>query len=221
MLRRLKARGKLSEVVFMGVLTLFCFVLSVFRYVYSDTNEFLFLNWNLFLAIIPYFLAIFLILYPDFIKSKIGGALLLLIWLLFFPNAPYILTDLFHLKFRHSMPIWFDLTLILSFAWTGLLFGFLSLWTIEQIFSKSIKQIYISILSVLLLFLGSFGVYIGRYLRWNSWDIITEPFKLFYDIGDRIINPFEHPRTWGMTLFMGLFLNILYWSFRLIKNKNN
>jgi uncharacterized membrane protein len=73
---------------------------------------------------------------------------------------------------------------------------------------------------VILLFLGSFGVYLGRYLRWNSWDIITEPFRLFYDIADRIINPFEHPRTWGMTLFMGLFLTIIYWSFHLVRKRD-
>jgi uncharacterized membrane protein len=221
MFKILEEKGRLPEVIFMGILSLFCFGLSIFRSVYSDTNVFLFLNWNLFLAFVPYFLSTLLILYPNFIKSKIGGVLLLLIWLLFFPNAPYILTDLFHLKLKTSMPIWFDLTLILSFAWTGLLFGFLSLWNIEQIFSKFIKRTYISISSALLLFLGSFGVYIGRYLRWNSWDIIIEPFELFYDIGDRIINPFAHPRTWGMTLFLGLFLNILYWSFRIIKETKN
>jgi uncharacterized membrane protein len=69
------------------------------------------------------------------------------------------------------------------------------------------------------LFLGSFGIYLGRYLRWNSWDIINKPFQLMYDIGDRLINPFSHSRTWGMTLLFGLFLNILYFSFRLIKNR--
>ena len=117
------------------------------------------------------------------------------------------------------MPIWFDLVLILSFAWTGILFGFFSLWDIERMLSKSLKQRYISVISIILLFLGSFGIYLGRYLRWNSWDIIQQPFQLMYDIGDRLINPFSHPRTWGMTVLFGLFLSILYFSFRLIKNR--
>jgi uncharacterized membrane protein len=129
------------------------------------------------------------------------------------------LTDLFHLRLHLSMPVWFDLVLILSFAWTGLLFGFFSLWDIEQLLSKSIKQTYVTIISVVLLFLGSFGIYIGRYLRWNSWDIISEPFKLMYDISDRVINPFAHPQTWGMTVLMWIFLLILYESFRLIRNR--
>jgi uncharacterized membrane protein len=119
-----------------------------------------------------------------------------------------------------NIPTWFDLILILSFAWTGLLFGFLSLWDIEQILNKKIKPMYVKIISTVLLFIGSFGVYIGRYLRWNSWDMLTRPFHLMYDMGDRVMNPFEHQTTWGMTLFMGIFLNIIYWSFQLVKKRD-
>ncbi|MDR0505421.1 MAG: DUF1361 domain-containing protein [Dysgonamonadaceae bacterium] len=205
----------------MGVLTAFCFGLSIFRLIYTDSKVFLFLNWNLFLAFIPWALTSLFILKPTFQKAKISVFILLFVWLLFFPNAPYILTDLFHLKMKTSMPIWFDLVLILSFAWSGLLFGFLSLWDIESIFEQSMKPVYVKIISIILLFVGSFGIYIGRYLRWNSWDIITEPFRLIYDIGNNIINPIHHPRAWGMTLFMGLFLNIIYWSFHLIQRKKS
>jgi uncharacterized membrane protein len=220
MFKQLKEYNRLYETVFMGVLTLCCFSLSIFRASYSDTKTFLFLNWNLFLAFIPWLLSSLAILKPSIQKRKIVIFLLLGTWLLFFPNAPYILTDLFHLRARYTIPIWFDLVLILSFAWTGLLFGFLSLWDIERILRKSINPKLVRCISVFLLFLGSFGVYLGRYLRWNSWDIIREPFGLFYDIGDRIINPFEHTRTWGMTLFMGLFLTIIYLSFRLVRKRD-
>jgi uncharacterized membrane protein len=160
------------------------------------------------------------ILKPGIQRYKITIFILLVIWLLFFPNAPYILTDLFHLRLKSAMPKWFDLILILSFAWTGLVFGYLSLWDIEKILSKSLSQIWISLISVCLLFIGSFGIYLGRYLRWNSWDIINEPFNLIYDISDRLINPFDHPRTWGVTLFMGIFLNMIYWTFRLVKKRD-
>ena len=219
LLNQLKAHDRLHETVFMGVLTVCCFSLSIFRVIYSDTIMFLFLNWNLFLAFIPWALSSMAIINPSIRKRNVFLFLVLGSWLLFFPNAPYILTDLFHLGASSSMPVWFDLVLVLSFAWTGLLFGFLSLWDIERILCQSVHPRVVKCLSVALLFLGSFGIYLGRYLRWNSWDIITEPFRLFYDIGDRIINPFEHPRTWGMTLSMGLFLNILYWSFRLVQNR--
>ncbi len=219
MLKQLKEKGRLNETIFMTTLTLFCFALSIFRFVYVDTKVFLFLNWNLFLASISWILTTVLVINPRLRQSKICLFAILGVWLLFFPNAPYILTDLFHLRLNLAMPVWFDLMLILSFAWTGLLFGFLSLWDIEQFLNRFIKKKYTTFLSIIILFLGSFGIYIGRYLRWNSWDIISQPFSLVYDIGDRIINPFSHPKTWGMTILMGIFLNILYWSFRLIRER--
>ena len=219
MLKLLKEQNRYNETLFMGVVTMLCFGFSIFRYLYTDTRVFLFLNWNLFLAFIPWGLSSFAVLKPKLRHSRVTMIILLLSWLLFFPNAPYILTDLFHLRSKSSMPVWFDLVLILSFAWTGLLFGLLSLWDIERILKNSIQQRWIPMISVLLLFLGSFGIYVGRYLRWNSWDIIKEPFNIFYDIGDRILNPLNHPGMWGMTIFMGVFLNMVYWSFRLIKKR--
>jgi uncharacterized membrane protein len=219
MLKALKETQRLNETIFLGVLTIFCFGISLFRFIYTDTKVFLFLNWNLFLAFIPWALTSLVIIKPKFQKSRLTLIVLLGTWLLFFPNAPYILTDLFHLRLKSAMPIWFDLILILSFAWTGLLFGFLSLWDIEKLLRNFMKRTSVIIISVGLLFIGSFGIYVGRFLRWNSWDILTEPFKLIYDIGDRFINPFEHPRTWGMTIFMGLFLNMIYLSFKLIRKR--
>ncbi|HRZ50059.1 MAG TPA: DUF1361 domain-containing protein [Bacteroidales bacterium] len=221
MLKRLKASGRNTETWFLFFLCCLCFVLSLFRVFYSDTVTFLFLNWNLFLAFIPWFLTSLAILYPKLVKSKFSLIILIAIWLLFFPNAPYILTDLFHLRLNSSMPIWYDLILILSFAWTGLLFGLLSLWDIENVQRQRIKKRFVFPISISLLFLGSFGIYIGRYLRWNSWGILNEPITLLYDIGDRLINPFNHPRTWGVTLLMGVFLNVVYASFKLIKSRNH
>lgn len=219
MIKRMKKYNRLNETVFMGVLTLFCFAVSIFRFVYTDTKVFLFLNWNLFLAFVPWAASSLMMISPKLRQSKWMLVVLLCTWLLFFPNAPYILTDLFHLRLTSSMPVWFDLILILSFAWTGLLFGFLSLWDIEDLLKNRLKEKYVIGISVLLLFIGSFGIYIGRYLRWNSWDILTSPFRLLYDIGDRLVNPFSHPRTWGVTILIGLFLNILYFSFRMIRRR--
>jgi len=219
MYKQLLEHHRLRETMFMGFLSIACFSFSIFRFIYSDTKLFLFLNWNLFLAFIPWLFTSILVIYPGIHKNKLVIAILLLSWLLFFPNAPYILTDLFHLRLESTMPIWFDLVLILSFAWTGLLFGFMSLWDIEFILGSKVNKKLLPVLSSILLFLGSFGIYLGRYLRWNSWDILQEPFKLFYDIGDNLINPFRHPRTWGMTIFMFLFLSMIYWSFRFVKNR--
>lgn len=203
--------------LFMGILSVFCFALSLFRMELSGTRHFLFLNWNLFLAFVPWLFTVILTMSPNLQKSRWAVFGMLGVWLLFFPNASYILTDLFHLSHNSSMPIWFDLVLILSFAWTGLLYGFLSLWNLEELMEQFLSKKVIMALSVLLLFVSSFGIYIGRYLRWNSWDILHHPTKLMGDIGDRIINPFDHTRTWGVTVFMGLFLTMLYFTFKFLR----
>jgi uncharacterized membrane protein len=231
MILQIKQAKRFNETALLFAFSTVCLVLSIIRVFASATPTFLFLNWNLFLAFIPWALSSALIIYPKLQEKKLAVITLLGTWLLFFPNAPYILTDLFHLKHVVSMPMWFDLLLILSFAWVGLLFGFMSLWDIEKILNRYLiksrlkgllrYRFSVPIFSSVLLFIGSFGIYLGRYLRWNSWDIIAEPFALIYDIGDRFINPFEHPRTWGVTLLMGLFLNLVYWSLRLIKYRKH
>lgn len=220
MIKILRKAKKLHETVFMALLAMFCLCASIFRCIYTGSSGFIFLNWNLFLAFIPWALSSLLIIKENIQKYKIAIGIILIFWLLFFPNAPYILTDLLHLRRLRNMPVWYDLLLILSFAWTGLFFGFLSLLDIEKILSKKIKPFYVKIITSILLFIGSFGVYIGRYLRWNSWDIITRPLHLIYDIGERVINPFDHQTTWGLTIFMGIFLNMVYWSLHLIRKRD-
>ena len=217
MIQNLIQKKRLQWVVFMAILSFYCLGMSIFRVYYSGTNHFLFLNWNLFLAFIPWSLTTLLILQPKLQENKLLVIAVLGVWLIFFPNAPYILTDLFHLSHQSSMPIWFDLVLILSFAWAGLMYGFLSLLDLEEMLSKFMSNRTIAFISIAFMFAGSFGIYIGRYLRWNSWDLLNHPAKLLGDIGDRVINPFDHPRTWGITLFLGIFLSLLFWTFKLVR----
>lgn len=219
MYKQLIKTNQLQISLFMGVLSIFCFALSLLRVELSGTRHFLFLNWNLFLAFIPWVFTLVLMMSPRLRKKRLIVFGMLGFWLLFFPNASYILTDLFHLSHHSSMPIWFDLVLILSFAWTGLLYGFLSLWNLEELMKQFMSSKVVSLISVLLLFVSSFGIYIGRYLRWNSWDILQQPGKLMADVGDRLINPMDHPRTWGVTIFMGLFLTMLYVTFSLLRSR--
>jgi len=217
MINLLRKNNRLNEALFVAIASILCFGFSLYRVSFTESEKFLFINWNLFLAFLPWVLTSLVMMKPK-IQSKKGTLFLLLFsWLIFFPNAPYILTDLFHLSSNSAMPMWFDLILILSFAWVGLIFGFLSLWDIEKLMSSKLSKTQISIVSSALLFLSSFGIYLGRYLRFNSWDIINNPIELISDVGDRVIAPFDHPRAWGMTIFMGIFLNMIYWSLKLIK----
>ncbi len=213
----IKPRDLFREAVFLGLLTLVCMSLYIFRTIKSDTYFYLFLNWNLFLAGLPWVFTSIILMRPKLQQRKLALTGVLLSWLLFFPNAPYILTDLFHFRENLVMPLWFDLILILFYAWTGLMFGFLSLHHLERIFQNKISKPIMTLIITLMLFVVGFGIYIGRYLRWNSWDIIGNPKPLLNDIAERIIHPTAHGHTWGMTFFMGLFLIILYWSLKYIR----
>jgi uncharacterized membrane protein len=201
------------------LMTVFCFSLSAFRYYISDTKVFLFLNWNLFLAWIPLLLSSFILAFN--IKSKISLIFIIIVWILFFPNSPYILTDLFHLRARNSVPIWYDLVVILSYAWTGLICGFISLNDIEKSLSEYGKRNSINAVIIFFLFMSSFGVYLGRFLRWNSWDVLNNPFGLFSDIVVRFIYPLEYTKTWGVTVLMGIMLNFMYFTFKWVEINND
>ncbi len=64
------------------------------------------------------------------------------------------------------------------------------------------------------LFLGSFGVYIGRFLRWNSWDIVTNPFSLLVEIAKQFAMPFQHYRTWAVTVLLTGLFSLLYFGIK-------
>lgn len=184
----------------------FCLLLLSFRVVYTGSITFLFLGWNLILAIIPYIFVKFL---PEAKKLKTQLALLML-GILFLPNAPYIITDLFHLRLHTGPSIWFDTLLIVSFAWCGLLFFFKSMSGIEHWLSARMKRSNALVSLLVITLLCGFGIYIGRYLRFNSWDVISAPGSLLAEIADRLLHPRQHMRTWGLTFSYGVFLMLTY-----------
>ena len=219
MIKQLKESGRLNSTILLIVLSLFSFGLSLFRIFYTHSFEFLFLNWNLFLAFIPWFISSIIIL-KNLQDKKFLLVVMILSWIFFFPNSPYILTDLFHLGMSTKAPLWYDLILILSFAWTGLLFGFVSLMDIEKVLENYVGKGKTTFISIAFLFVSGFGIYVGRYLRWNSWDIIISPFALSSDILSKISHPIYNSRAWGLTLFIGLLLNLIYFSFKLFSTQN-
>jgi uncharacterized membrane protein len=189
---------------------LFSVLLVCARVVATGYFTYLFLLWNLFLAFVPY--AISEWLYHRIpVMENLGKRLIVLCgWLLFIPNSFYIVTDLFHLEQFDSAPKWFDLLLLFSFAWNGLLFGILSIRRIETIITTLYGNRYSILFLVVVMWLNAFGIYLGRYLRFNSWDIIGRPFSLFEEILEVIFHPVRNRMEWGMITIWAAFMALFY-----------
>ena len=135
-------------------------------------------------------------------------------WLLFFPNAMYIITDIFHLRERPGIPEWYDLLILFSAAMSGVIVGFLSLQNVEQYLNTRIDKKYIPWVILSFFLLCGYGIYLGRYLRWNSWDIITQPVSLLTDIKQDILHPIRNDQSWMLSTLFGIWLYILYKYFK-------
>jgi Predicted membrane protein len=195
------------------VSSLFSIGLVLFRIVYTRHYLFLGMVWNLFLAFIPFALSRWMYKNVRF-HSRLAFFISLGIWLLFIPNAFYIITDLFHLKQNPNCPLWYDLALLFSFAWNGLLLGIISVNQMEKMFTSIFNKSYQLLFIVPVMFLNSFGVYIGRFLRYNSWDIISNPVILAKDIIYLIIHPLRNKVDWGMITCYAILMTLIYLSLK-------
>jgi uncharacterized membrane protein len=184
----------------LGALSAVVVGLVAFRVAYTHTTDNAGLVWNLFLAWIPLILA--LLLYDRHVRRAGLAALasLGLLWLLFFPNAPYIVTDSEHLAGSTGEKFWYDGVLIGTAAATGLLLGFLSLYLLQAIVRRGVGARLAWFFAVAVLGLGSFGVYLGRVLRWNSWDVFLQPGPLASQFANALVDPLAHPRPIAITL---------------------
>lgn len=145
----------------------------IYRIHVTGNIRYVFLIWNLFLAVTPLLSAWLCKKYYQKGYHIIGFHLLIM-WLLLFPNAPYIITDFIHLRVNKDIPLWFDAILLLQFSIAGFLSGILSLYWIHL----GIKSIYGNIISQTVVYISiilcGYGVYLGRFVRLNTWDIITK-----------------------------------------------
>lgn len=194
----------------------FSVILLLARILVTGSFTYSFLIWNLFLGSVPFMITGWMTRNPRLIENRLLYYLILAAWLLFIPNSFYIITDLFHLTHVDSAPKWFDLLLIFSFAWNGLLFGILSLRRVELFISLVSGRAVTALVVFVVMWLSALGIYIGRFLRYNSWDVVTDPFTLLSDIGEMIWHPVENGYAWGMTGIYGVFMTLLYFTFRRI-----
>jgi uncharacterized membrane protein len=184
------------------------------RRVYIGGNGFGFLLWNLFLAWLPLAFAVLTLNYASSAsrpqtKMWLAG----IAWLLFFPNAPYLVTDLIHWKKTGAPRAWFDLMILAHFAGLGVWLGYESLRMLHRHIAGALGTLAGWTFAILSLMLAGFGVYLGRFLRWNSWDVLTSPADLAGDVAKHVLQPMEreHAQAWAFSLVFGGVLFFGYW----------
>jgi uncharacterized membrane protein len=203
-------RYKIAIFGLMASASLMCVLLVAARIAYSDSGRYIGLVWNLFLAWIPFVLA-YLAYALSWKKPLLYFVLPIaaLLWLIFFPNAPYILTDLQHLaKESYSAPVWYDVIVLVWFSWTGLLLGLVSLYLMHDIvqrtFGRWLGWSFVFIVSGM----SSFGVYLGRFVRFNSWDLVGDPKEIVVTILGLAIDP--SMRLVAFTILFTVFYLFVY-----------
>ncbi len=195
----------------------FATLLLLFRCGMARSFYYTFLAWNLFLAAVPFLVSQIMVARSERRPlSRPWFAVGFVLWLLFFPNSPYIITDLVHLHDDASHLVWLDLFLVFVFALNGLLLGLLSLMDMYRLIQLRADKRIASLTLFLVCFLGGYGIYVGRFLRFNSWDIIANPLGLFYEIARSL----QGPKTWLMTFAFGGFLWILFLLMRSVSEQN-
>lgn len=195
------------------LLLVFAIALIILRILLTASFFYAFLLWNLCLAIVPYIITQSIYFY-GFHKISIGLKIVLFfIWLLFLPNAPYLITDLVHLHSPYSDWKWFDLFTVFVFAFTGLFFGTLSLMDVQKLcilrFGNTITETLLFLVCILM----GYGIFLGRFLRFNSWDILLRPTKLLIWSFTALGNI----KTWMMSLAFGLFIWLIFLALKWVK----
>jgi uncharacterized membrane protein len=189
-------------------------VLVILRIAQTGNLRYSFLIWNLLLAWLPMAFALLACenyrrtSAPNWRFLSLAGA-----WLLFLPNAPYICTDLIHLN-THFLPhYWVDLTLILLCALTGLVLGFVSLYLMQSVVTRMYGRAAGWLLIAASAALSGVGIYLGRFMRFNSWDIVFKPRALYHGIGTWVADPLARPNALGFPMLFAAFLFVTYLMF--------
>jgi uncharacterized membrane protein len=207
------SRRRLAIVASLAGLSALVVAMVAVRVVYTGNDYHTNLVWNLFLAWIPFGVAMYV--YDSYrrgtgrVQLWTAGA----VWLVFFPNAMYIVTDFKWLRDSAGAPIWYDVVLVASAAWCGLLLGFMSLYLMQAVVRDALGAGRAWVFVFGTLALGSFGVYLGRFERWNSWDVFTRPRLLAQDILPALAHPQDYPKAVAVTVLFTAFLAMSYLVF--------
>lgn len=200
----------------LNIFALFCISLVLSRMLYAENIKFIFLIWNIFLGWIPFVCSSYVLKNIDK-KLSFKNFVFILLSIAFLPNAVYLITDLIHLKPRADVALWFDAILLFCFSLLGLIYSTITLINIERISKYYLPKKWVLPLMLLLIFVSGYGVYLGRVLRWNSWDALVHPFQILIDTLHCVFHPFQNKLAWLMTILFAS-IQAMFWSmFRKIK----
>ncbi len=195
------------------LLLIFALGLVILRILYTTSFFYTFLLWNLFLAILPYVLTQSVYFYGYHRIPSVLKIALMVVWLLLLPNAPYLVTDLIHLHNDSSNWKWPDLFLVFVFASIGVLFGSLSLLDTYQFLNTKWNTQKAGTLVLVLCLLTGHGIYLGRFQRFNSWDVLFKPKAVFASA----VQSLGNPKVWWISVAFGLFIWLLFSLLKWIK----
>jgi uncharacterized membrane protein len=178
------------------------------RVIYTGSLTHTYIVWNLLLAWLPLAFA-YLALRPRTTLRPLRLAFGLA-WLLFLPNAPYLVTDMIHLPYGGGIPILYDVVLLFSAALCGLVLGLVSLRWMQTAVAGRLGAWPGRLFGLTALGMAGFGIYLGRYLRWSSWDVVLKPAALARDIWLHVIHPVQHWQAWALALLFAALLTFAY-----------
>lgn len=208
LLASVRYKGVVRALVVSNVVSLILFAV---RAASAQNTRYSFLAWNLLLGLLPLLIAVWL-------KHRLGklpwlspaNLVLTILWLVFLPNSFYLITDLIHLNNTGEVSKLYDATVFFSFIFNGYISGFISIYILHsELIRRRGTAIGHTVIAGVFVLCG-FAIYLGRYLRWNTWDVVADPAGILFDVSERVINPISYPQSFATTFSFFLLLASSY-----------
>ncbi len=192
----------------LSAISIFLFVIRAVSY---KSYDFWYLNWNLFLAWLPLIFAYYLEIELKNRRLRLPRVIAYsVMWLGFLPNSFYLVTDFIHLQQSPKGTLLLDVVLLLSFTLSGLALGYASVLVVHERLKKYMTRLNADVIIGLVFLLCSFAIYLGRFLRWNTWDVLINPAGILFDVSDRLLNPLQYEQTFTTTALFFFFISATY-----------
>ncbi|HET7302215.1 MAG TPA: DUF1361 domain-containing protein [Candidatus Saccharimonadales bacterium] len=192
----------------------------------SNTLDYVYMNWNLLLAWAPLLFGLWLVrILKHNLWSSWRALLVSALWLGFLPNSFYMITDFIHLSEFSPDEVVFSTVMLSSFIFTGVSLGYISLYTVHRELLQRMSARVSAVVIGAVLLLSSFAIYLGRELRWNTWDILANPGGILIDVSDRLLHPSQYPEMFAVTYGFFVLLTSLYvvvwFAARVLRNQKS